>query len=180
MALSALDPSNTDRYWLDYSANDEQHSMLQRTAEGKSASEAAEAFDIFLLSIDGNLTTITIIGMRFAPAGSNITNPVDTTGLAGTYGSGVGSVINVPLQITFPGRSSDGRKNFISVFGWTSANDDSWRILTSEDEDVAGGVAALNTLSSGGSFVTISGNRAFYKPYANVGYNDYWVGQARG
>ena len=180
MALEPLPPSNTDRYWLDYSANDEQHSMLMRTSEGKTAVEAADAFDIFLLSIDGNLTTITVIGMRFAPAGSDITNPVDTGALAGTYGSGVGSVINVPLQVTFPGRSTDGRKNFVSVFGWTSANDSSWRILSGEDEDVAGGVAALNSLSSSGLFVTISGQRAFYKPYANIGYNDYWVGQARG
>jgi len=180
MALPPLPPSNTERWFLDYSANDEQHTMLMRTPDEKTAGEIAEAYDLFLNGIAGNLSTITIIGLRHSAAGSDITNPESTTGLSTTYGSGVGSVINVPLQITFPGRGRDGRKLFVSVFGWTSANDDSWRILSSEDADVASGVAILNSLSASGFFTTISGSRAFYKPYANVGYNDYWVGQARG
>ena len=180
MALPALDPTNTERWWLDYSANDTVHSMLMRTQDEISAIDAAEAYDLFLTAIAGNLTTISIVGLRHAAVGSNITNPEPITGLAATYGSGVGSTINTPLQITFPGRSRDGRKMFVSVFGWISANDTNWRINTGEDSDVAAGVGVLNSLAAGGRFCTISGATTIFKPYANVGFNDYWVGQLRG
>ena len=179
MAVPPIDPTNTERWFYDYTAHGAQHSMLMRTADERSAAEAAEAIDTFLTAIEGNLTEITTVNLRVARAGSNITNDESTVGLQGTYGSGSGSDLDVPLQVTFPGRSADGHKNRVGMFGWNGQVDVSWRITSTEDADVLAGVGALNALSASGFFVTITGERSIYKQYANIGYNDHWVKEQR-
>lgn len=179
MAVTALPPTNTQRWFYDYTVEGDQHSLMMRSANDITPAEAAEAIDLFLLAIDGELVEITTVGLRVAEAGSNITNPASPTGLSATYGSGSGVIINAPLQVTFVGRSADGHKARVGIFGWNGQTDDSWRMTIAENAGVAAEVTNLNSLSAAGLFVSISGEGALWKPYANIGYNDHWVKRAR-
>jgi len=180
MSVAALPPSNTERWFYDYTVLGNQHSLMMRSASPISPGEAAEAIDLFLLQIDSELTTITTVGLRVALEGSNITNPASPTGLAATYGSGSGSDINAPLQVTFTGRSADGHKARVGIFGWNAQTDTSWRMTPAEVAAVGDEVTNLNSLSAAGLFCSISGEGALWHPYANIGYNDHWVKEARG
>jgi len=179
MALAPLPPSNTERWWLEYTDQGVSHKMLMRCADERSAGEVAEAYDTFLASIVDGINVLTIVGLSHAAAGSNVTNPEDPTGLAATYGLAAGDPINIPLEMTFPGRSRDGRKTFVSLFGWAAQTDETWRYDATIGSIVINGVTALNGLSASGFFVSISGARVFHKNYANVSFNDYWVKKRR-
>lgn len=179
MPVAALPPTNTERWFYDYTVEGDQHSLMMRSADAITPAEAATAIDLFLIQIDSELVTLTTVGLRVALVGSNITNPADPTGLAGTYGSGSGVVINAPLQVTFVGRSADGHKARVGIFGWNGQTDDSWRMTSAEVAAVAAEVTNLNSLSTGGLFVSISGAGALWRPYANIGYNDHWIKKAR-
>ena len=179
MAVTPLPAFSTERWFYDYTVEGDQHALVMRAANPITPAEAAEAIDIFLTAISGELTTITTVGLRVALEGSNITNPASTTGLSATYGSGSGVVINAPLQVTFVGRSADGHKARVGIFGWNGQTDDSWRMTTTEVAGVAAGVTELNSLSIAGLFVSISGAGVLWKPYANIGYNDHWIKKAR-
>jgi hypothetical protein len=180
MPVVALPPSNTERWFYDYSVYGEQHSLMMRVSNPISPGEAAEAINLFLIQIEDELVEITTVGLRVAAEGSNITNPASTTGLAATYGIGAGSDINAPLQVTFVGRSADGHKARVGIFGWAGQTDSSWRMTSAESVGVAAEVSNLNSLSASGLFTSISGQGALWKPYANIGYNDHWVKEARG
>lgn len=179
MPVTALDPTNTERWFYDYTVLGNQHSLMMRTADALDFSQAAEAIDAFLTGIEGSLIEITTVGLRVALAGSNITNDVGTAGLSATYGTGAGSAINAPLQVTFTGRSADGHKARVGIFGWDGQTDASWRITAVESADVASGVSVLQGITTGGRFVSISGEPVVWHGYANIGYNDHWVKQAR-
>lgn len=179
MALTPLPEYNTERWWLEYSDQGAAHKMLMRTDGPRDASEVAEAFATFMAAIVDGVNVLTITGLTHAAEGSNITNPESTTGLAGSYGTASGDPINIPLEMTFPGRSRDGRKTYVSLYGWAAQTDETWRYLATESSIVLDGITALNGLSAGGLFVSISGQRVFRNAYANVSFNDYWVGKRR-
>jgi len=179
MAIPALPPTSTERWFYDYTANGVQHTLIMRTADEHEAADAADALNTFLTAISGNLSEIETVGLRVARIGSNITLPQATTGLSATYGDTPGSAINVPLQVTFTGKSTDGHKARVGIFGWLSQTDSSWRITRGEDADVAAGLDALADLSTGGYFVGISGHAVIWNQYANIGYNDHWVKNRR-
>lgn len=180
MPVTALNPSNTERWFYDYTVGGNQHSLMMRVSDPKSASEAGEMLDLFLTAIAGGLATITTVGLRVALAGSNITNNEGTVGLSATYGTGTQAGIDAPLQVTFTGRSNDGHKARVGMFGWSGQSDESWRMTVLEDADVSAGVTFLQAITSSGFFVSISGEPVVWHPYANIGYNDHWVKEARG
>lgn len=179
MALTPLPENNTERWWLLYTDQGVQHRMLMRADGPRDASEVAEAFDTFLNSIVDGINVLTIVGLQHAAEGSNVTNPEDTTGLAASYGTATGDPINIPLEMTFPGRSRDGRKTYVSLYGWAAQTDETWRYDATVGSIVINGVTALNGLSAGGLFVSISGQRVIRNNYANVSFNDFWVKQRR-
>jgi len=179
MPVTALNPNNTERWFYDYTVLGDQHSLMMRAPDTLDAASAGEQIDAFLTAIAGGLIEITTVGLRVARAGSNITNNEGTVGLAATYGSGAGSAINAPLQVTFVGRSNDGHKARVGIFGWNGQSDASWRMTVVENADVSAGVTFLQAITSSGFFTSISGEPVVWHPYANIGYNDHWVKVAR-
>jgi len=180
MPVTPLPPSNTERWFLDYTVMDVEHVFIMRAADVLPDADATEAFDTILTILAPNLITLIPVGLRHAAAGSDLTFPASMTGLAASYGAETETPINIPLQSTFTGRSPDGRKARVGFFGWAGQNDASWRYTTAEDAVVAAAVSSLNSLSGSGRFVSISGAAVTYHPYMNVGYNDHWVKEARG
>ena len=180
MSVAALDPSNTERWFYDYSVGGYQHTLLMRTAAASNAIDASEAINTFLVNLNTYLAVITSVGLRVALVGSNVTNPQPLTSIEGTYGTGAQGAIYSPVQTTWTGRDNTGHKGRVGMFGAANLNDSSYRITSAESGDIADAVEALGTLSASGFFVSIAGHRLFFHPYANVGINDHFVKQRRG
>lgn len=179
MALSPLPETNTARYFYDYSVEGDDHTMVVRVSDDASLSVVAGWIDTYLTALGSIIATINTVGFRFAERGSNVTNPVDDGDLAGSYGTGTQSAILRPAQLSFTGRSQDGRKNKTSLFGLAALNDQSWRVTPLDNPAVTEAVAALNEASAAGVFVSISGRRTIWHSYMNIGVNDHGVSKAR-
>lgn len=175
MALSPLPPSNTVRYKLRYSAGGIEHGLISRFDEVNDTIANSE-LQTFLSLAEPLLATISIVGLEWAPVGSDIFNPTPWTGNA-TYGAGALPDINKPWTLSFVGRSRTARKSRVFLYGIKTLNDASYRIHASENEDVAAVTGFLQTAAHG--FRTIDGTQAVWAAYANLGANDHWVGDQR-
>jgi hypothetical protein len=176
MPLLPLPADGTPRLKLAYYNGRDDHSLTVRFAAG-SQGAAEEELDVFLTQFSDTMSEITIVSAYVAPAGSDVFNPTTWPGST-TYGAGVTPEINRTFAFSFAGRSSTGRKARLFLYAVLAVNDASFRILSSENADVAAAVAALNSSSAG--FKAIDGSQPIWHGYANVGQNDHWLAEVRG
>lgn len=169
--MAPLPPSSTKRYFLDYTVGTVQHTVMVRVANNITDAEVIEDLDDFLNAVVSFLYEIVIVGLRVALDGSNVTNPVTWTGDA-TYGNGEADAAGPLRFFSFHGRSDDGRRTNLTMFGSKIADDTNFRITPAESETVGTVVALLN--GAGNNWITISDAPPVWKSYMNVGYNAYW------
>lgn len=175
--MAALPQSNTMRWWLVYTVNSTQHRMMCRTADGVTAAQMNTIFNSLLNNITTGINAITPLNLEFANKGSNVRNTAVWTGAA-SYGTGTEAGNDGRARTaSFVGRSSDGRKARLFIFGLKPFSEGDYRIDTSEGVAVANVVSFLNGAS--GVFFSISGTQPVWKGYANIGYNDHWIKQYR-
>lgn len=170
MALPPLPPENTARFRVNYSVGGEQHNFQVRSAPTSPATLGADV-DAFLTALSGALNAVTISTVEFAASGSNVFNIV-TSGIEGNaYGSGAGTGSARANYVDFIGRSTDGRKVKLAVFGLKIDATD-YRFLPGENTSVDD---AIDVLQLGGvQFLTISGVKPQWYTYANAGVNYHW------
>jgi len=176
--MAALPPSNTARFWLDYSDGVNEHSITFRIAPTATLLTIKSQVDNFLLELEPGLHVITILGCRVAVAGSNVTNPTAWTGAA-TYGTGAMAAEDAPREVRFIGRSTDGREVSISVYGTSFSVPATFRITSAANATIADAILALANASALGVGLTISGEVPVWKAYASYNYNSYWEREAR-
>ena len=178
MPLSPLPPSNTARLFVDYSTDNYDHTMMFRYSPSAGISAAQAAIDDFLTNVSGTTSTLTIRGVRAAASGSDITNPVGSD-LSATYGDGTEAIAVAPRELRFVGRSTDGRKVSISVFGYEGSTPDTYRFLPDDNAFLDAAVASLvsNSTIIG---LTISGAQAIWKTYVNIQFNSHFETRNRG
>lgn len=175
--MAPLPSNNTDQYFLDYTTSGEQHTLLCRAADGSTAAGASAAIDALLDVIQGNFNLITVDLFRFQAAGTNISLPVTWAGSA-TYGGPAGDHFETAQYLDFVGRSSEGRRCRVAVFGATfSFIGNDYRVGPSEGTLVADALAVLS--GSPGYFVAIDGLEVVWNNYANCGVNAYWRNKVR-
>ena len=176
--MAPLPTNNTAVLFVDYSTCLENHTVQMRYASDSSASEAMTALDAFLTGLDVTLNEVTILGARVRDEGSNVTYPVTWTGDA-TYGASAGTHEKSAWFIDFVGRSIDGRRCRIEMFGAVAAFDGTqhdYRIET-DNTTVAAALAALE--ANGSAPCSISGLAVNWHQYANLGVNAYWRNRIR-
>jgi len=173
--MAPLSPSATIRYKLSYTNGYDTHALVMRASAVNNAG-ANSALQDFLAAIEPNLSIISAFELSVAAVGSNLFNPISWSGPS-SYGDGPMPVINRPASYSFVGRTPGGRKARIFLYGLSTINDGSWRILTSEDSDVSAAVAELGTHS--GFFLGIDGLAPLWHSYCNVGINDHWLKNVR-
>lgn len=176
--MAPLPNNNTAVFYLDYSCEGKPHTLQIRYGTGSSALEAAGVADAFLSALGTNMYVMTIQGARVRDAGANVTYPVDWDG-DNTYGSSTVGAYATAQYVNFVGRSIDGRRCRIAVFGWKGIVDDSdknFRFPVSTDW-VTAGLAALEALPF--CPVSISGEVVNWQQYANTGINAYWRNHIR-
>jgi len=176
--MAPLNPNNTPRYLAYYSLSGGlQHSLQVRAPAPVSPAAFGAFVDGFFTAFGSDLYAATLDFVVFIPSGTNIGNIV-TTGFEGsTYGTGVQPLIQRPLQLTFVGRSPGGRRGRVSMFGWKNA-DQSWRYTAGEAGTIDAAIAVL--AGAAGYPLGIDGTELVWKIYANIGYNDHYVKEARG
>lgn len=172
--MAPLPPSNTARYRVDYSVGTHQHSMQFRSLNSPSA--LGGVVNAFLNALAGFIYQITIDAVEFAPAGSDIFNPV-TTGIEGnTYGVGTPIVTEVPWAYTFIGRTTGGRRVRLAVFGAKNLGIN-YRFQAGESPELDAGLAVLVAVT--GQLLGIDGLVPVWKTYINAQVNDHWLQEVR-
>jgi hypothetical protein len=176
MPLVALSPSTTARFKLRYSDGQNNHALVMRTSSNV-AHAACQTLDLFLAAHNAVVAQLTIIGLEYAPAGSDIFNPV-VWDQATTYGTGTLAELERPYTWSYTGRSPGGHKSRVFLFGNNLHSDASWRTDDNGTNFVTAALEALNNNSA--HFLAIDGGVPIWHAYANQGANDHWIKRARG
>lgn len=174
--MAPLDPTNTPRYFIDYISGEE-HTMMFRCAAPMSPAAFGTFIDDIFSDLNALMNQISIIGVRFAAAGSNVTNPV-TTGLGSTtYGvGGVAVGADRSKFLGFQGRSSDGRRVSAQLYSLADI-ESSYRYTPVEAAQVDTVIGKMNAEPNFG--LTISGQKAVWKSYFNTTDSAYWQKRLR-
>lgn len=164
--------SNTKRYYLDYEGAMGKRTMQFRTSDAVSDAAASTEIARFVNAIKGILhNTVHCNGLRVALKGSNVSNPVaGWTDIVGTSAAAFTGEV-WPRYFSYVGRSVDGSRIRLSVYGANFSVDADYRVLPGDVAAIGAGLAVLQTLPA--TFVTISSGAPIWKAYANAGYNAY-------
>lgn len=176
--MAPLPNNNTAVYYLDYDVEGHGHTIQARFSETGSVNDAAAMLDAFLTAFGTNLYLINILGARVRDAGGNVSYPVTWDGDA-TYGSGTEGQYATAQYGDFVGRSIDGRRCRIAVFGVKGIVDtagDDFRFPSSVGY-VGAALAVLE--ASGDTPCSISGLPVNWHQYMNSGINAYWRNHIR-
>jgi hypothetical protein len=179
-------PNFTPRYRVRYSSQGKSHRMQFRVARGVTdPTGIATKVGAFLAALeDGLYADWTVLGADFALTDSDIFLPVDppTSPSGGVSLSGI-TVAAAAGSISFPGRSANGLRAVIYVYGSGfnvnvgRATDADFRMLATESSIISDAIAALNELSP--AVVGNDGATATFYPYVNMKFNDHWVRKLR-
>jgi len=175
--MAPLAPNSTARYYLDYNVAGEDHTLVMRVGSSITAAEASAKLDAFLTALGNTIYTLSIVGLRYSAAGSNISTP-RTWGGDATYGSGTGTHADTANYYDFVGRTGGGRRARVSVFGATINR------LNGDYRAEAGASALLDAAraeleADAGYFLGIDGQAPIWNDYTNLGINAYWRNEIR-
>lgn len=176
-------PNYSNRYKVRYTANGKDHVMTFRYGLTPAAppTDLVTAVSNFIAALSPKLTsTWAILSAGYIQAGDTAEFP--TTLPTGAGAGTAGTQGDVPRYWSFTGRGVDATPVAIYVYGATldpadgtpSAQD--YRILSSEDTDVASAIAELQGAAQ---ITSITGLPVTFNPYANVAYSGYWQKKLR-
>lgn len=174
MAPLAVD--NTQRFFLDYSTTNLSHTMMVRTTTPTSGGAFSSFMNAFLTALAPELSLITIDGARVAQINTNVSIPIVWSGAA-TYGTGSEPLNFRPRQLAFLGRTANGRRARLFVYGgdFTSPNDFRITRAANANIDAAYDVLELNPQF----FAAIDGLATVKYGYVDVNFNSYWEREVR-
>jgi hypothetical protein len=174
--VTALNPNNTRRYFLNYSTSAAAHTMMLRTTTAVNAFSASFIFNDIFTAWASDLSLVTVNSMEMAEKGTNVRNPVLYSGAA-TFGAAAEVGNLAPRQICFLGRSTDGRRARLFLFGYKGATPTDWRFTVADHAAVGTVYNLLN--SNPGVFLSISELATVKYNYADVNFNSYWERELR-
>lgn len=186
MPVNPLPPSNTPRYFIDYTAMSIQHTVMIRMESA--LTDPASAFDELtdamakVMRIDDQITVI-----RFAAQGSDVTFPVATVGKNG-LASNASAIADDPESVFYsaPFRGiPSGRKGRVDFYMpsnvWPNPFNNRFPWFTDTDTgDLEAALINLADTGTGGNqMVDISGARIIFNNYWNRAKSAYWQRKQR-
>lgn len=175
--MAPLPPDSSARAWVDYHTCGEDHTAMIRFKAPATATDVADAFTAFVGAIGAFFALSTVISVREAADGSNISNPAAGTWPV-SWGAGAGDHAMTAHYMDFVGRSVDGRRSRLALFGClVNQQGDDYRATSAESSLVTDAVAVLNGVAD--IFLSINKFKPTYYPYANMGTNAYWRNRIR-
>ena len=180
--MAPLPPESTGRIWIDYQANGFGHTVMFRyPGTGDPAPAVITGINGILTAMQPFMpTNWTLLGIRYAVAGSTVSNALNAAIITPT-GAGTPKQGEAPAYLTILGRSAQGRRARIFFIGTSvSAADEGgvngdYRTSATESSSVL----ALLTAAQNSGLVAVDGLQPVWKPYVNVGYNAYWQKRVR-
>lgn len=188
MPLPPLPDNNTVRYWLKYLSVGVEHEMMVRLPDFAVAADAlGSANGLAQILKTRMVTTDSVTGLRYSPAGSSFSVPIPFTAVVGTLTASFWLQDPESVQLSFTGRSFvDGRKVTYEFFtaqqttSWPGDNrynpGDSAPIDTFRENFVDfienGALPAQQAVTIGGSIPTMNA-------YVNIRSNAYWQNAQR-
>lgn len=173
--MAPLPPDSTDRYFFTYHVNGHDHTMQMRVADVVTDAEASASFSDLVNAMAGSLYASLFVRLERSFAGSNVRVPATYSGDT-EWGTGE-SIANNPSAFSFTGKSSDGRRFAVQLFGRNLAPEDDWRTSAVDSSSVSDALEILNNDTN--MWRTISGLSPILNAYANQSMNAYWQRQAR-
>lgn len=174
--MAPLPEDNTERYFLFYTVSGHTHSLTIRCEDGTSAATISEEVSAFLEAAEPMLYSTQFVKLEMSANGSNVRVPATWSGVT-EWGTGAGPERNAPQFVSFTGKSVDGRRFRVELFGRIGEASDNWRIYAVDNTAVEESIAALATVEP--VFLTISGAAPFLNAYANQSIAQHWVGELR-
>ena len=177
--MAPLPEENTKRYWGLYTAAGDPHQVLMRVANTVTDAEAVAEMEDFFMQLQPDLgTDVVFVGMEVAALGSNVRNPVAISGPITGTGGGTIAGVQQPRSWTIKGRSVDGRRTGVTIFGVFANTPSNWK---QEPITTAGLSDARDVLAAPGNFwLSISGLKPTWYDRVTVTYNDHWIDEERG
>lgn len=175
--MAPLPTNLTSVLFVDYSVAGEAHTLQCRFLAPGTLAGAKAAVEAVFTAASGSLFDLTITAARFRNQASTVTLPTDWTG--GTSFGGVAGVhTDTANYADFVGRSVEGRRVRVALFGWNTIKDSSQQDYRYQNTgDVAAVLAVLNATTD--VFLAIDGAAVIWKSYANGGINAYWRNKIR-
>lgn len=178
MPLPEVPNNQTDRYFIDYSSANGEHTMLVRLRGDLRGAPAQDLITLLVASYGAIAPPQTIFReVRFSAAGSTVSLPLFNINLVG-FGAGTPGNEDLTRFITFVGRSSTGRRVRQTLFAPAVQPDVDYRVPRGVLSGVDGVLDFLQ--QNTGNFVGVDGQpvQAWYD-YANTGFNAYYQRRAR-
>ena len=172
--MPPLPPSNTARYWLDYTYGAAGPRSLQVRYESPATDQdVADWLDVLLGIIDGPMdSSWAITGARKAALGSNVTLPA-VTPVGPTPSGGTIAAAYYPYFISGQFRDvTAGNKGKLSVYGLNLVPDNTYRFAVGEST-VMDNLLSFLQVPVVGINISIAGNPVQYHDYINAGFNAY-------
>ena len=176
--MAKLPANNTGRVWVDYSTANAQHSLMLRHPTSADRFQLIGAMADLFAALSPEMYQIDILGARYANLGSDVTLPMTWVG-SSTYGSSQEPPINMPRFCSLTGRSYQGRRWAVQIYGVKTNAPVDYRLpwSASPNWQIIGDF--IETASVDGTIAAIDGSAIFLHEYVNFNYNDHWVGEAR-
>lgn len=175
--MAPLPQSNTERWWCIYAVNGTTHRVLCRTLDGVTAIQASGVFQPFFTQVATLRVSTTILGLERSLKGSNVRVPFAYSGGAPGGTGTETSTDGRARTLSWTGRTTDGRRTKIFMFGINGQPQGDYRLDTAESAANLTQVNWLNAAS--GVWLSISGLQPVWHMYANVGFNDHWIREYR-
>jgi len=169
-------PTETTRYFLDYTTCGVQHTMTMRCDASVTDSQASTHFSDLFSAMEPLLLLTQVVRMRRAEEGSNISFPAIYSGTE-EFGSTPGTGVNVPDFWSFTGKDSSGRQAKVEMFGRSISANNNYRLAAVDDSSVEAALAELAT--SDPVWLSAGGSTPFWNQYANQTVSAYWQRQQR-
>lgn len=168
--MAPLAPNATPRFRCHYTSAGEGHTMQLRS--GASPSYIGGVFNDIFTAMDPAMAPATLDFVDWAPAGSDIFNPVVTGQEGNAYTGAVFTDEMKAWAYTFLGRSTGGRRVRLFLFSALFLGSD-YRIEASASAPIAAAIAALT--AAGSNVLCIDGLTPVWKSYVDIQVNDHWV-----
>lgn len=174
--MAPLPESNTARAYLKYQVDNEVHTLVSRLAPGFTNDDINAMVDDFITVASPLVNDTTFVSLERSVVGSNVRIPVTRVGVT-EWGGGGTFPERSPWFWSFTGKSIDGRRARVELFGRNVSNNVNWRLPGVDDSNVQAFIEFLQATE--GSFLTISGEPPIWNAYANESISQHWIGAER-
>lgn len=178
--MSPSDPTDTGRFWLEYSDGIHPHVQMWRYKEGTaSLADVMTTIDAYLTALAPDLYTLTILGAHYSGQGDHVSAPVTWTG-ASTYGAGgAAPALSGPYELRYEGRSVPGKRGAIVQYGYSGGLSSTFRATITVGSVLDDALQVLIAGTSAGAPVAVDNNPMIWKTYVNLQFNSYWETKQR-